>query len=299
MPQQISFIGLGKMGEPIARNLLKAGYDLRVYNRSTEKAEALVAEGAQRAEVPFEAVEPGGVVFTMLSNDVAVKEVVAGEHGFLHRLGHEGVHVSLSTISPETSRELARLHAEYGSQYVASPVFGRPDAAAARKLWLCVSGPEEAKARVRPFLEAIGQGSFDYGEDPGAANVVKLCGNFMIASAQEAMAEALTLAEKNGLQREQVMDMFAQTLFACGIYQNYGKMIAQQRYEPVGFQMELALKDLNLALDTADQVRVPMPLASLMHDRLLTGVAKGRGGMDWTALAKGVAEDAGLDKEQE
>lgn len=299
MPQQVSFIGLGKMGEPIARNLLKAGYELRVYNRSPEKAEALVAEGAQRADAPFEAVEPGGIVFTMLSNDAAVKEVVAGEHGFLHRLGHGGVHVSLSTISPETSRELARLHAKYGSQYVASPVFGRPDAAAARKLWLCVSGPEEAKARVRPLLEAIGQGIFDYGEDPGAANVVKLCGNFMIASAQEAVAEALTLAEKNGLQREQVMDMFAQTLFACGIYQNYGKMIAQKRYEPVGFQLELALKDLNLVLDTAYQARVPMPLGSLVHNRLLTGVAKGRGGMDWTALAKGVAEDAGLDKEQE
>src|SRR5258708_403085 len=170
---------------------------------------------------------------TMLSDDAALKEVVTGEHGFLHRLGQNGVHVSLSTVSPETSRELARLHAKSGSFYVAAPVLGRPDAAAARKLWICVSGVEEAKARVRPILEVIGQGIFDYGEDPGAANVVKLCNNFLIAAAQEAMAEALTLAEKNGLRREQVMDMFAQTLFACSAYQNYGKMIAEKRFEPV------------------------------------------------------------------
>ena len=203
----------------------------------------------------------------------------------------------MSTISPATSRKLADEHQRYGAIYLASPVFGRPEAAAARRLWMCVSGRQSAKERVRPVLNALGQGVYDFGEDPGAANVVKLCGNFLIASAMEAMAEALTLAEKNGIDRGGIADVLGQTIFSCPIYQNYGKAIAKQSYEPAGFKLSMGLKDVDLVLQTAASTTVPMPLASMLHDRFLAALARGRGELDWAAIALGVSDDAGLSRE--
>ena len=295
MNERIGFIGLGNMGRPIASNLLKAGYDLHVYNRDASKAAPLIAEGAQQGLHPSEVVEPGGIVITMLADDAALEQVTLGEDGILKRLGPGGVHISMSTVSPAIARRMADLHAQHGCAYVAAPVFGRPEAAAAKKLWICLAGAPAAKERVLPVLQTIGQSVFDFGEDPAMANVVKLCGNFLIGSAMEAMAEALTLAEKNGIERTAVINMFGQTLFACPIYQNYGKMIAEKRYTPVGFHMSLALKDLTLLLDAAQQAIMALPIADVVHDRLLTGVAKGRGEMDWTALSTLVAEDAGME----
>jgi len=234
------------------------------------------------------------MVITMVANDSALESVVSGENGLLERLGPGGIHLSMSTVSPATARQLAELHEKHGSSYVAAPVFGRPQAAAAQQLWIAVSGPPAAKERVQPLLHALGQGVFDFGEEPGAANVIKLSGNFLIASAMEAMAEALTLAEKNGIDRSKVIDMFGQTLFSCSIYQNYGKAIAEKRYMPAGFYLSLGLKDVSLVLQTADNAKMPMPLASLLHDRLMAGVARGREEMDWSALSLGVSEDAGL-----
>jgi 3-hydroxyisobutyrate dehydrogenase-like beta-hydroxyacid dehydrogenase len=294
MSERIGFIGLGNMGQPMARNLLKAGFELRVYNRNAAKAKPLVELGAQQVFRPSEVVEPGGIVITMVANDSALESVVLGNEGFLERLGPNGIHLSMSTVSPATAHKLADFHAKHGSIYLAAPVFGRPEAAAARKLWICLSGPQAGKERVQPVLNALGQGIFDFGEDPGAANVVKLAGNFLIAAAMEGMAEALTLAEKNGIDRSKVIDMLGQTIFACPIYQNYGKTIAEKRYTPPGFYLSLGLKDVGLVLQTADSAKVPMPFASLLHDRFLASVAKGRGDMDWSALALDVSEDAGL-----
>ena len=294
MNESIGFIGLGNMGQPMAHNLLKAGFDLYVYNRSPNRAEPLVAQGAHQASRPSEVAEPGRIVVTMVANDNALESIVLGEEGFLEQLGPNGIHLSMSTVSPATARKLADLHAKLGCIYVAAPVFGRPEAAAAQKLWICLSGPQAAKERVQPVLHALGQGIFDFGEEPEAANVVKLTGNFLIAAAMEAMAEALTLAEKHGIDRTKVIDMFGQTSFACPIYQNYGISIAQKRYTPAGFYLSLGLKDVGLVLQTADNVKMPMPIASLLHDRLIAGVAKGRGDMDWSALALGVSEDAGM-----
>jgi len=296
MSERIDFIGLGNMGQPMALNLLKAGFELRVYNRNPARAEPLVAQGAQQAFKPDEVAEPGGIVITMVANDSALESVVLGKEGFLERLGPNGIHLSMSTVSPATAHKLADLHAKQGSIYLAAPVFGRPEAAAAGKLWICLSGAQVGKERVQPVLKVLGQGIFDFGEDPGAANVVKLTGNFLIASAMEAMAEALTLAEKNGIDRSKVIDMLGQTSFACPIYQNYGKAIAEERYTPPGFYLSLGLKDVGLVLQTADSAKVPMPFASLLHDRFLASVAKGRGDMDWSALALGVSDDAGLSK---
>ena len=294
MSEKIGFIGLGNMGQYMARNLLKAGFELRIYNRNPSRAEPLVAQGAQQVFHPSEVVEPGGIVVTMVANNDALENVVLGEDGFLDRLGSDGIHLAMSTISPATARKLANLHAKHGSLYGAAPVFGRPEAAAAQQWWICVSGAQVAKERVHPVLQVLGQGISDFGEEPAAANVVKLTGNFLIAAALEAMAEALTFAEKNGIDRSQVIEMFGQTSFACPIYQNYGKAIAHKRYTPAGFYLSLGLKDVNLVLQTANEVEMPMPLASLLHDRLLASVAKGRADMDWSALALSVSEDAGI-----
>lgn len=294
MNEAIGFIGLGNMGQPMANNLLKVGYALTVYNRSLNKTEELAARGARVARQPGEAVQQGGIVVSMVANDQALEEIVTSQ-GFLEALGAGGIHLSMSTVSPVTSRKLAQLHAQHGSTYLAAPVFGGPAAAASQELWICLAGPHAAKERVQPVLEALGQGVYDFGEDPGAANIVKLCGNFMSLAAMEAIAEALTLAEKSGLDRSTVIDMLTHTIFTSSNYQRYGKLIAEKRHTPAGLRQTLGLKDVNLARETAESVQMPMPLASLLHDRMLAGLAQGRGDMDWTALSLNVLENAGLE----
>lgn len=294
MSDTLGFIGLGQMGVSMAANLLKAGYGLRVHNRTAAKARPLVEQGAWLVNTPGEVVEPGGIVVTMLADDRALEEVVLGKGGILECLGTGGLHLSASTISPDTSRRLAALHEQQGSHYLAMPVFGRPEAAAAGKLWICLSGNPTAKERGRPVCDALGQGVFDFGEEVGAANVVKLTGNFLITAAIEAMAEAFTLAEKNGIERGQVAALIGQTLFACPLYQNYGRMIAQEKYQPAGFRLELGRKDIDLVLQTARSSLTPMPLAHLVYDRLTAAVARGRGDLDWSGMALEVSEAAGL-----
>jgi 3-hydroxyisobutyrate dehydrogenase-like beta-hydroxyacid dehydrogenase len=294
MSREAGFIGLGSMGHPMASRLIAAGHPLRVWNRTASKAAGLAAQGATVVAKPAEAAAPGGIVFSMLADDQAVEEIFAPGAGLLERLGKGGVHVSMSTISPAASRRMAEQHARLGVAYLAAPVFGRPEAAQAGELWICLSGPDSAKERIKPMLAMMGQGWFDFGAEPGAANVVKLCGNFLIAAAIEALGEALALAEKNGLDRTRVIEMLTGTLFACPIYKGYGGKIAAQNYEPVGFRLALGLKDITLALRTAAESRAPMPLASLLHDRSLAAVAKGRGEQDWASLALEATEDAGL-----
>lgn len=296
MDKSLGFIGLGSMGLPIASNLIEAGYTVQVYNRTPEKARSLIDKGAKLANTPSDVVESGGIVITMLANDQALEAIVLGENGILEKLGSGGIHLSMSTVSPATAQNLAEHHERQGAHYLAAPVFGRPDAAAARKLWICLSGNQVAKEQVLPVLNVLGQGVFDFGEQVGAANVVKLTGNFLIVSAIEAMAEAFTLAQKNGIERTKVAELFGQTLFACPIYQNYGRLIAQEQYQPAGFKLSLGLKDVTLALQTARDSQMPMPLASLLHDRLMAAVAKGRGEIDWTGLAVEVSEAAGLNE---
>ncbi len=294
MSKQIGFIGLGNMGLPMAVNLVEAGYKLLVFTRTRSKAESVLAKGASWVSSPFETAVPGGIVITMLPDDEAVEEVAGERSELVKRLGKGGIHLSMSTILPSTARRLSGAYDSLGAYYVASPVFGRPEAAATKKLWICLSGSAIAKDRVAPILGALGQKVFDFGEDPGAANVVKVSGNFLIASALEAMAEAFTLAEKNGLRRTDVADFFGQTILSCGIYQNYGKTIAEKRYLPTGFRLALGFKDVNLTHQLATESRVPMPLTDLLRGRLLSGLAKGRESMDWSALSLGVSEDAGL-----
>jgi 3-hydroxyisobutyrate dehydrogenase-like beta-hydroxyacid dehydrogenase len=263
MSETIGFIGLGRLGKPVARNLLKSGYTLKIYNRTASKVEELLPLGGIQASSLQDVVTTGGIVITLVSDDAALESVVTSE-GFLERFGKGGLHLVMSTVAPETSRKMAALHAERGIQYVEAPVFGGPDAAEARQLWICYTGEQAAKERVRPLLEVISQGLFDFGDQIGAANIVKLCGNFLIISAGRSIAEALQMAEKNGLNPQAVVDMLTTTLFSCFIYQSYSaRIIANGGVYQSNW---IVVKDTGLFEQTAQQVGVPSPLAHLLHE---------------------------------
>jgi len=294
MSLEIGFIGLGAMGLPMVANLMAAGHRVTVWNRTATKAEPLAAKGAIVAARPRYAAKRGSILITMVADDAALEELVEGDAAIGTALGDGGIHLSMSTVAPATTRKLAEIHRGAGSVMVAAPVFGRPDAAAARRLWICVSGPAGAKSAVRPILDALGQGVFDFGETPEAANVAKISGNFLIAAAIEAMGEAFAMAEKSGLDRAALAAMLGQTLFACRVYQSYGPAIANRRHSPAGFRLPLGLKDLEIVLRSAREVNAPMPTASLLRDRFVHALAMGREDLDWSALALGAREDAGL-----
>jgi 3-hydroxyisobutyrate dehydrogenase-like beta-hydroxyacid dehydrogenase len=295
MEKKIGFIGLGNMGIHMAKNLISEGYHLQVYNRTLSKADELGETNITKCQTPAEAAAGVSIVITMLSEDSVLRESVTGDHGILKTLQPNAVHISMSTISPETAVELAKAHQEADSHYLASPVFGRPEAAAAKKLFICVSGAQEVKDLAKPVLGCLGQGIHDFGEEIGGANVVKIAGNFMIMASMEMMAEAYTLAEKNGLDRVQVANFFGSTLFNAPIYQNYGRLIANKQYEPVGFKAKLGYKDARLAFRLSQASETPMPIVNTVHSRLLTAVAKGLGDKDWVeGFGRGVSEDAGV-----
>jgi len=266
MSETIGFIGLGHLGLPLATNLLHAGYALRVYNHTASKAESLVREGAHLATRHADAVTTGGIVVTIVWDGAALESVVMS-NGFLEQLGQGGVHLSMSTVLPETAKKLAAIHAQHGSVYVEAPIFGRPEAAVAKQLWIPVAGPVLAKERVRPLLSAMGaQGIFDFGEEVGAATLVKLVGNFLIASAGYSLREALSMAQKNGVDPKAVVEMLTQTLLPAPIYQSYGRRIAENT-APFS-QNAIPLKDVGFFKQTAQQVESPTPIARLLHDLL-------------------------------
>jgi 3-hydroxyisobutyrate dehydrogenase-like beta-hydroxyacid dehydrogenase len=266
MSETIGFIGLGHLGLPMATNLLNAGYSLRVYNRTASKAESLVAQGAQLANRPVDAVTSGGIVASIVWDGAALESVVMSD-GFLEQLGPNGIHLSMSTVLPETAKKLAAIHAQHGCAYVEAPIFGRPEAAVAHQLWIPFAGPQRAKERVRPLLQAMGgQGIFDFGEEAGAATLVKLVGNFLITSAGYSMREALAMARNNGVDPKAVVEMLTSTLFPAPIYQNYGKRIAENS-APFS-QNAIPLKDVGFFQTTAQQVESPTPIASLLLDLL-------------------------------
>jgi len=291
--EQIAFFGLGRMGRVMALRLLERGYQLSVYNRTQNKAAQIAHMGAHVCEDPTAAVKGARILITMLADDSAVFDLT--DEKVLTPLGkNDGIHLSMSTISPEAARELAAIHEKMGVQYLACPVFGRPDAASAGKLWLCLAGPDEAKREVRPVLDALGQGVFDCGPRPEDANIIKIAGNLMIAAAIEVMAEAFSLTEKNGVAPQLFHEILANTLFNCPVYVNYGKAILEGHVSPAGFPLELGLKDVQIIRDTARKSRVPMPVASILEDRLLRSMACNRGNLDWTAIALDQREAAGL-----
>ena len=289
---KVGFIGLGHMGAPMAANLIKAGYEVTVYNRSPEKAEVLVKAGARLAKTPGEAAG-GDAVFTMLADDHGVEAVVFGPDGIVANLAKGAVHISSSTISVALSDSLAAVHTNAGQSYIAAPVFGRPEAAAAARLFVVAAGAADAVAVVTPLLDAVGQQTFVVGDTPSAANLVKLSGNFLIATVIESLGETMALVDKGGIDKSQYLEILTSTLFGAPIYKTYGGLIAAEKYEPAGFAAPLGAKDIRLVLAAAEAMRVPLPLASLLRDRFLRLLANGGDTLDWSALAKLAAEDAG------
>lgn len=289
---KIGFVGLGQMGSGIAANLLKAGHELSIYNRSIGKTEALVAQGATLAKTPAAACQ-GDVVFTMLADDAAVETVVFGETGILGALKKGAIHVSCTTISVKFSEKLTEAHAKAGQRYIAAPVFGRPDAAAAAKLFAAAAGEAQALKEVAPLFDVIGQRTYVVSDKPAAANLVKLSGNFLLASVIESLGEAMALVSKGGIDRHIYLDLLTSSLFSSPVYRTYGAMIADQKFSPAGFAAPLGQKDIRLALAAADELRVPMPLASLLRDRFLTLMATGGEKLDWSAIAGLAAKDSG------
>jgi 3-hydroxyisobutyrate dehydrogenase-like beta-hydroxyacid dehydrogenase len=289
---EVGFVGLGHMGAPIALNLLKAGHRVIVYNRTRSKAEPFAAKGAQIADRVSDTCR-GEVLITMLSDDAAVEDIMF-EHGCLSALGPNSIHVSMSTISVALSDRLTEAHRRGGQAYVAAPVFGRPDAAAAAKLFVVAGGPDNVLARCRPLFDAIGQKTFVISAKPSDANLVKLTGNFLVASVLESLGEAFALVRKSGIDSHRYLDIMTNSLFSAPVYKTYGSIIVDEKYSTEGFKMSLALKDMRLALAAADAKSVPMPTASLVRDHLLEGVALGHGESDWSNLARLCARNAGL-----
>lgn len=290
----LGFVGLGAMGTGMARVLLRAGNRVTVWNRSPGRTAPLAAEGAAVAGTPAEAAR-SGVVLSMLADDRAVEAVAAGPEGLLAGLPAGGVHVSMSTIGVDTADALARRHADAGRSLVSAPVFGRPDAAAAARLSVIVAGPRDAVARVSPALRALGPKLFELGERPAAANVVKLAGNFLITAVIEGLAEAFAVVGKAGVDRAALLDVLVGTLFDAPVYRSYGRIVLEERFTPPGFALPLGLKDNRLLLEAGEQLAVPLPLASLVRDRMLSAIATGHSREDWSAFARVVRELAGLD----
>ena len=288
---KIGFIGLGHMGTAMAANLLKAGHDVTVFNRSPGKSAALIELGAHAAANLAEACD-GEAVITMLANDDAASEVTLGAEGIIAHLRSGAIHLSMSTISVALSRRLAEAHTQAGQRYVAAPVFGRPDMAAAAKLFIVAAGDQAAVAACKPLFDALGQKTSTIGMEPSAANLVKLTANFLQASVIEALGEAIALIGKAGIDRIAYVNLLTSTIFTSPAYTIFGPLIAAGTFGPAAFAAPLGFKDIRLALAEAETLRVPMPLASLLHDRFLRLFAQGGEKLDWSAIGGLATQDA-------
>lgn len=292
---KIAFIGLGNMGFAMAENLIKAGHALTVYNRTRSRAEQL--QGARVAATPGEAAAGAEIAITMLADDHALESVFIGPNErqtLLASLPPNAIHISMSTISVALSRRMAAAHAERKQHYISAPVFGRPEAAAAAKLFVVAAGPAAQVEKCRPVFDAIEQKTFIVGEDAPGANLIKLIGNFLITAVIESLAESFALVRKSNLDANQFLEILTSTLFNAPIYKTYGGIIAAEKYEPAGFKVPLGLKDNRLLLAAAEEAAVPMPVASLVRDRFLAAMAEGLAESDWSSIAKISAREAGL-----
>ena len=289
---KVGFVGLGHMGSAMAANLIKAGHEVTVFNRSPARADPLVKLGARKAASVAEACA-GEAVITMLADDNAVGETVWGDDRLLATLPKGAIHVSMSTISVALSKRLADAHARAGQRYVAAPVFGRPEAATAAKLFIVPAGDPDAIAACQPLFDAIGQKTVPMGTEPSAANLIKLSGNFLIGALIESLGEAIALVGKAGIDRKAYVELLTTTMFPAPAYRIYGNLIAENRFEPAAFAAPLGHKDIRLAMAAAENLRVPMPIASLLNDRFLRLLANGGDKLDWAAVGGLATADAG------
>jgi 3-hydroxyisobutyrate dehydrogenase-like beta-hydroxyacid dehydrogenase len=291
---KIGFVGLGSMGSGMARRLIEAGHTLAVYNRTRSRAEPFRSSGTRVADSVHDVAAGADVLISMLADDRALEEIVFPPGDALQALPAGAVHCSMSTISVALSQRLAAAHHEHRQQYLAAPVFGRPEAAAAGKLFVVAAGPEDQVQRCAPIFDVVGQKTFNAGPDAPAANVIKLAGNFMITAVIESLAESVALARKHDMDPRVLLDVLTGSLFSAPIYSTYGTILVEQRFDPPGFKLPLGMKDNALVLQAAQAAGVPMPIASLVHDRFVSAMAAGLGDSDWSAMARIAYRDAGL-----
>lgn len=283
---QIGFIGLGNLGTPIAENLLQHYPGMLMYNRTVEKTKPLADKGAAVSKSVQELAAACDCVFTLISNDAAIKEVTEGDNGIAKNLKAGGIHISMSTILPTTTNHLFSVHQQHGNHYIACPVAGRPEAARDKKLNFMISGDAAIIAQVKPLLtEAGAVNIWEYGNQPGGSNVAKLCTNYLIQAALQSMAEAIGLAQKSGIDERQLMKMVTGTLFNCGVYITYGNLLLNEQYQPAGFSLELGLKDATLINAQAETAGAKMPLANLIKEEYQQLFDNGYADYDWAALA--------------
>ena len=291
---KVGFIGLGRMGQAMARRVLDAGHDLVLFNRTPGKIAELVAAGAKAAGSLGDAARHGGLVLSMLANDEALEAVAHAPGGLIESLPKGGIHVVMGTHGVAAVRALAAAHAAAGQVLVCAPVLGRPEAVTAGRLAIITAGPPEAVERCQPLFEAMGRRTFPAGEEPGTASAIKVANNFLIACAIEAMGEAFALVEKTGAPPAIFHDVITDGLFACPAYTGYARIIADKNYDNVGFTATLALKDANLVQAAAEIASVPMPSCAVVRDRLIGAIAHGDGERDWAVLALEQARASGM-----
>lgn len=291
---RIGLLGLGHMGQAMARNLISAGHELTVYNRSRKPADALAKQGAHVAEYPAKAADGQEIVITMLADDDAVESVVLGPRGLVEGLPPGSIHISMSTISPDLSQRLSAAHNEHGQQYVAATVLGRPDAAAAGKLFIVAAGPKDAIAKAKPVFAVLGQRTFEIDERPEHANLIKLLGNFLFTCVQESLGEVFAASRKAGINPKTVFDVLSGTVFGAPALNTYGPIILEEKFSPAGLKMPLGLKDNRLMLEAAEKLSAPMQFANIIRDHYLSGIANGYSDLDWSAIALVIAQSAGL-----
>jgi 3-hydroxyisobutyrate dehydrogenase-like beta-hydroxyacid dehydrogenase len=288
---KIGFIGLGQMGRGMAANILKGGHEVQVFNRTPGKAGDLTRLGAQEV-LTISALRANDVIVTMLANDEAVESVVFDAGGLLECLPKKVVHISCSTISVSLSKRLATAHEGAGQHYLSAPVFGRPEAAAAAKLFVMVGGDALVIRSSTPLLDCIGQKTFVISEHPEAANLVKLSGNFLIAAVIEALGEAIALIGRGGVEPGKYVELLTSTIFNVPVYKIYGNLIVEGKFEPPGFTALLGQKDILLALAAADALGVPMPLAKQIRERFRVLLQNGGEALDWSAIGQLPAQEA-------
>ena len=292
----VGFIGLGQMGSAMAANLVRAGHVVTVFNRSADKRQPLLDLGAREATSIADACA-SELVITMLADDHALRQVALGEGGILAQLHPGGTHISMSTVSVELTRHLALAHEQARQRLVAAPVFGRPEMAAAGKLFIIAAGAADGLRACQPLFDAMGQRTFPLGAEAAAASLVKLTGNFMLAATIETLGEALALLDKAGIDPAGFVELLTSTLFPAPAYRTYGALIAHSQFQPAGFAAPLGHKDVRLLLAASAALRVPMPIASLLNARFQRLFAQGGEQLDWSAISQLAAEDAGLRRE--
>lgn len=292
---KVSFVGLGKMGVAMAGQILAAGHELGVYNRTASKGDDLVAKGATRLASVAEAAKFGDVVVSMVENDKALTSVTLGEGGLVAGLAKGAVHVAMGTHSIALVQQIADAHEAAGQQFVSAPVMGRPPVAEAGQLGIVAGGASEAIAKVQPLFDVMGRRTYPAGPLPVSAAAAKIVNNFLLAASIEALGEAFALGEKCGLPGDALLEILTDGLFSAPAYKIYGKMIVDKSYfDAPGFSVTTGLKDVNLALVAGEAMAVPLPSANVCRDRLLSAIANGHAGADWSVMAHEQARASGI-----